>query len=74
VCSGSRQNSGGHLRACPGEPLFGTTPLTDYDPQSVMHYFCGGVGSDQLAITDVDRAGAVRLYGSPRSAFEFVTV
>jgi len=60
--------------ACPGEPLFGTTPLTDYDPRSVMHYFCGGVGSTTLEITDVDRAGAVRLYGLPTSSFEFVTV
>ena len=58
--------------ACPGEPLFGTTPLTDYDPRSVMHYFCGGVGSAELAITDVDRAGEQRLYGLPRSAFQFV--
>jgi hypothetical protein len=59
--------------ACPGEPLFGTTPLTDYDPRSVMHYFCGDVGSETLQITEVDRAGAVRLYGLPSSAFEFVS-
>lgn len=57
--------------ACPGEPLFGTTPLTDYDPRSVMHYFCGDVGSAELQFTDVDRAGAQRLYGLPRSAFQF---
>jgi hypothetical protein len=58
--------------ACPGEPLFGTTPLTAYDPRSVMHYFCGDVGAAELAITDVDRAGAQKLYGLPRSVFQFV--
>ena len=31
--------------ACPNEPLFGVTNLTAYDPQSTMHYFCGGVGT-----------------------------
>jgi hypothetical protein len=57
--------------ACPGEPLFGTTPLTEYDPRSVMHYFCGNVGSDDLDITEVDREGARKLYGSPLSSFVF---
>jgi hypothetical protein len=66
-----------HIRSgapavCPDEPLFGTVDLTDYDPQSVMHYFCGGVGSRLLAITDLDRIGAQRLYGPPLSTVKFV--
>lgn len=42
-------------------------PLTPYDPHSVMHYFCGGKGSLELQITDVDRKGHTRLY-SPAAA------
>lgn len=64
-----------HIRSgappeCPGEggaPL----PLTDYDPQSVMHYFCGGVGSLQLSITDLDRMGSQLVYGQPHKRVRF---
>ena len=58
--------------ACPQEDTFDTVDLTQYDPQSVMHYFCGGVGSPDLAITEVDRKGAQRVYGLPRGSFAFV--
>jgi hypothetical protein len=58
--------------ACPDEPLFGTTPLTAYDPQSVMHYFCGGVGSAELALTELDKLGSQKLYGPPLDQFFFV--
>jgi hypothetical protein len=51
--------------ACPGESLEGTINLTDYDPQSVMHYFCGGVGREDLAITEVDKEGSRKIYGLP---------
>jgi hypothetical protein len=66
-----------HIRSgappgCPGEPLFGTIDLTQYDPRSVMHYFCGGVGSRELAITELDQQGAQRLYGLALSSFQFV--
>jgi hypothetical protein len=66
-----------HIRSeappgCPGESLFGTIVATDYDPKSVMHYFCGDVGSKELEITDLDRQGAQRLYGLPLSSFQFV--
>ena len=57
---------------CPDEDTYGTINLTDYDPSSVMHYFCGGVGSKELAITDVDRAGAQKVYGPPLANFQFV--
>lgn len=40
-------------------------PLTEYDPDSVMHYFCGGAGSFALEITEVDQAGHRILYGGP---------
>jgi hypothetical protein len=59
---------------CPDEDPTGTLDLTLYDPKSVMHYFCGGVGSRELAITDVDREGSQLLYGPPLYAFEFAAV
>jgi hypothetical protein len=63
-----------HIRSeappvCQGEPLADTISLADYDPRSVMHYFCGGVGTKELEITDLDILGAQRLYGLPASAF-----
>lgn len=58
--------------ACPDEDLADTIDLTAYDPKSVMHYFCGGVGNRDLAITAVDTVGAQRMYGLPLTAFEFV--
>jgi hypothetical protein len=48
---------------CPDEPTFDTKFLTEYDPRSVMHYFCGEVGSRELEITEVDRIGAQSVYG-----------
>lgn len=41
------------------------SPLTPYDPNSVMHYFCGGAGSLELAISDLDEEGHRRLYAPP---------
>ncbi|WP_075214867.1 hypothetical protein [Mongoliimonas terrestris] len=38
--------------------------LTPYDPKSVMHYFCGGGGSRDLAFSDADREGHRIHYGS----------
>jgi hypothetical protein len=66
-----------HIRSgappvCPRESTTDTIDLTAYDPQSVMHYFCGGVGSRTLAITEVDRAGAQGVYGPPLRNFELV--
>lgn len=58
---------------CPKEALIDTIEITDYDPQSVMHYFCGGVGSHSLQITEMDKQGALKLYGPPFSNFDFVT-
>lgn len=44
-------------------------PLTEYDPHSVMHYFCGGGGSMLLKLTSVDITGHKALYGKqPNSA------
>ncbi len=37
--------------------------LTEYDPDSVMHYpQCGGTNQGDLVLTDLDRAGAAKLY------------
>ena len=59
-----------HIRSeapptCPNEPLFDAKNLGKYDPQSVMHYFCGQVGSTTLRITDLDRTGSQQVYGPP---------
>lgn len=59
-----------HIRSgappvCPKESLSGTIDLTRYDPRSVMHYFCGQVGSRDLAITALDVEGAQKVYGPP---------
>lgn len=59
-----------HIRSgapplCPNESLDHTIDLTEYDPKSVMHYFCGGVGNKELAITEIDRRGSQILYGPP---------
>jgi len=51
--------------ACQGESTNGTVNNTEYDPKSVMHYFCGGMGTIELKITDVDRLGAQKNYGPP---------
>lgn len=59
--------------ACPDEPLFGVTNLTAYDPQSTMHYFCGGVGTLMLAISTKDQEGSQRVYGGPLDQFTFVS-
>jgi hypothetical protein len=67
-----------HIRSnappgCPDEDTYDTINLTDYDPRSVMHYFCGDLGSDTLAITEVDRVGSQKVYGPPLESFLFVS-
>ncbi len=54
----------GHIGGIPGCFNEGGEwrPLTEYDPKSVMHYFCGGGGTLALAISDIDREGHRRLY------------
>ncbi|MGA9998101.1 MAG: hypothetical protein WBP93_21990 [Pyrinomonadaceae bacterium] len=66
-----------HIRSgappvCPHEDLANTIEFGAYDPQSVMHYFCGGIGSKELAFTDLDKAGAQKLYGLPLDQYVFV--
>lgn len=57
---------------CPGEPLWDVEYLSKYDPQSVMHYFCGGVGSKDLRISDLDRASAQQVYGPPLATIHLI--
>lgn len=66
-----------HIRSgapslCPDETTVDTINLTDYDPQSCMHYFCGGVGSKTLAITEVDKTGARKVYGLSLDQMRFI--
>ena len=49
-----------------------TQVLSDYDPQSVMHYVGEGVGDRMLMFTDVDKAGARNIYGGPYREYSFV--
>ena len=62
--------SGNAPMDCPKENVAGTIPLTKYDPKSVMHYFCGGMGSIKLEITELDKSGAQDLYGNPISTIK----
>lgn len=64
--------SGSAPAQCPDEDIADTSILTGYDPHSVMHYFCGGVGSLELLITTVDKEGAQKVYGLPFSSYTFV--
>jgi hypothetical protein len=58
--------------ACPGEDdTDATFPFGAYDPKSVMHYFCGGVGDRELTITDNDREASQRLYGPSINQIEY---
>lgn len=57
---------------CLDESQENTKSLSKYDPKSVMHYFCGGVGSKQLSISQLDIKGSQKLYGPPLSDFDFV--
>lgn len=61
-----------HIRSgapakCPNENLSEALELTDYDPKSVMHYFCGGVGTKELELSENDKIGAQLLYGEPNN-------
>ena len=59
---------------CPDEETKDTIDLTKYDPRSVMHYFCGDLGSKTLEITELDKEGAQKVYGMPLDSFQFVSV
>jgi hypothetical protein len=39
------------------------TPLTEYDPESVMHHFCGEDDATRFTITQLDSIGQRLLYG-----------
>lgn len=58
-----------HIRGVPGcySEDSGWQPLTKYDPQSVMHYFCGGRGGLSLELTTLDKEGHRKLYGVPQA-------
>jgi hypothetical protein len=66
-----------HIRSgappdCPDEDTKDTFEFTKYDPRSVMHYFCGNLGSKELAISEQDKIGARKLYGLPLDSFRFI--
>jgi len=66
-----------HIRSeappnCPDEDIAETINLSDYDPGSVMHYFCGSVGSRELSISETDRLAAQRVYGLSLREYTFV--
>ncbi|WP_420581587.1 matrixin family metalloprotease [Reichenbachiella sp.] len=47
---------------CEYEPRGGAWDITNYDPHSVMHYFCGDVGTKTMLITEMDSLGASEYY------------
>jgi hypothetical protein len=53
-----------HIRGIPGcfKEDNSWKPLTPYDPQSTMHYFCGNGGSLKLNLTPTDAKGHRQLY------------
>lgn len=53
-----------HIDGIPGCRTEGGSwsPLTPYDSESVMHYFCGGGGTLKLAISEIDKEGHHCLY------------
>ncbi|MFK4380821.1 hypothetical protein [Bradyrhizobium sp. USDA 223] len=53
-----------HIANIPGCAMEGSNwkPITPYTANSVMHYFCGGKGSLDLALRDTDRRGHRCLY------------
>ena len=57
---------------CPDESQTGTVDLTEYDPQSVMHYLCGSMGNKELRITALDKVGSRKVYGPPLAEFRLV--
>ncbi|MDN5854668.1 MAG: M12 family metallopeptidase [Actinomycetia bacterium] len=53
------------------ESLDHTVEITEYDPNSVMHYLGRNVGDPKLRFTRLDRTGARLVYGGPHSEFSF---
>jgi len=50
----------------------GSQVLTEYDPQSCMHYFeANGRGTTEFEITSLDREGVKKMYGSDTDPEEF---
>lgn len=47
------------------ESQVGMTPVTPCDHHSVMHYFCNGLGTRELAFTGLDSCGSRQLYPFP---------
>jgi len=66
-----------HIRSgappdCPDEDTADIFPYTKYDPRSVMHYFCGKLGTKELAISELDKTGARKVYGLPLDQYRFI--
>lgn len=61
-----------HIRSeappeCPDESLQDSKFLSQYDPRSIMHYFCGRVGSRELEFSEQDIQDAQAVYGPPEA-------
>lgn len=48
------------------EGYLGATPLTKYDPYSVMHYPCKNLGTYSMKLTEFDKDGIVQVYGKAK--------
>lgn len=51
-------------KSCPNEESLPYFKLTDYDPKSVMHFFCPDIviGNKNLNLTNIDSIGAAQIY------------
>ncbi len=47
---------------CREASSYQTNSVTDYDPKSVMHYYCEGIGTHKLKFTQKDSLGAIAYY------------
>lgn len=65
-----------HIRSgapadCPNEDTADTFNFGQYDPGSVMHYFCGGVGTQEMEFSKEDRIWAKEIYGPPHHQMRY---
>ncbi|MDX1418170.1 MAG: hypothetical protein R3293_28480 [Candidatus Promineifilaceae bacterium] len=65
-----------HIRSgapadCPNEKTANTFNFGEYDPGSVMHYFCGGVGTQEMSFSEDDRIWAKTIYGPPHHTMHY---
>jgi hypothetical protein len=67
-----------HIRSgapaiCPDEDMGDAIVWGEYDATSVMHYFCGGMGTKEMEISELDAEYARAVYGPPDHEMRYFT-